>query len=95
MKVKHWQGYGCVEMKKISQKVKNGIKTVVVRVSGNHEYGLERNDTYDIHRWICKRLAKDCKDYSDIIDMQLNDRYEKIDGIDTEVCDYTITYCVE
>lgn len=92
MKVKHYQGYGCVDMKKISQKTKNGIKTVVIRVSGNHEWGLERDDTYDIHWWICKRLAKDCKDYSDIINMDIDDRYEKINGLDTEVCDYTISY---
>lgn len=92
MKVKHWQGYGTVEMKKMSQKTKDNIKTVVVRVSGNHEWGLERNDTYDIHRWICKRLAKDCKNYSDIINMTINDSYETINGISTEVCVYTISY---
>lgn len=92
MKVKHWQGYGVIEMKKISQKTKNGVKTVVVKVSGNHEWGLERNDTYDVHRWICKRLAKDCKEYSDITNMTLNDHYETINGIYTEVCDYTISY---
>ena len=92
MKVKHWQGYGTVEMKKVSQKTQNGVKTVVVKVSGNHEWGLKRNDVYDIHRWICKRLAKDCKEYSDIINMSINDSYEIINGIDTEVCVYTISY---
>jgi hypothetical protein len=51
-----------------------------------------RRDIYDIHWWICKRLAKDCKEYSDIINMDINDYYEKINGLDTEVCDYIITY---
>ena len=53
MKVKHWQGYGSVEMKVISRKQIENTKTIVVRVSGNHEWGLVRNDTYDVYRWIC------------------------------------------
>lgn len=92
MKVKHWQGYGSVEMKKVKTTTIGNTKTVVVRVSGNHEWGLERNDTYDIFNWICKRFAKDCKEYSDIIDMQLQSGYEKVNGLDTEYCVYTITY---
>lgn len=92
MKVKHWQGYGSVEMKKLRTTTNGNTKTVVVRVSGNHEWGLERNDTYDIFNWICKRFAKDCKEYSDIIDMQLQSDYEKVNGLDTEYCVYTITY---
>lgn len=92
MKAKHWQGYGTVDMKKISQNIDDGIKTIVVQVSGNHEWGLVRNDIYDIHRWICSRLGKDCKEYRDIIDLKLNNYYKKINDIDTEVCDYTISY---
>lgn len=94
MKVKHWQGYGIVDMKKINQHINNGIKTIVVQVSGNHEWGLERNDTYDIHKWICSRFAKDCKEYRDIVDLKLNGYYKKINGLDVEVCDYTISYRV-
>ena len=96
MKIKHWQGYGTVEMKVISRRyqVKEGIKSLVVRVTGNHEWGLERNDVYDVHRWICSRFAKDCLDYRKITDLQLNDRYERINGLETEVCDYFIQYSV-
>lgn len=92
MKVKHWQGYGTVNMKKISQNTKDGIKTIVIQVSGNHEWGLVRNDIYDIHKWICSKFAKDCKEYCDIVDFKLNNYYKKINGLDVEVCDYTISY---
>lgn len=92
MKVKHWQGYGIVNMKKISQNTKNGIKTIVVQVSGNHEWGLKRNDIYDIHKWICSKLAKDCKEYCDIVNLQINDYYKRINDLDVEFCDYTISY---
>ena len=92
MKAKHWQGYGTIDMKKISQNIDDGIKTIVVQVSGNHEWGLVRNDIYDIHRWICSRLAKDCKEYRDIVDLKLNSYYKKINNLDVEVCDYTISY---
>jgi len=47
-----------------------------------------------VHRWICSRFAKDCVDYRKITDLQLNDRYERINGLDTEVCDYFIQYAV-
>lgn len=88
MKVKHWQGYGSVDMKVISRKQTENTKTIVVRVSGDHEWGLVRDDEYDVHRWICSRFAKDCKSYVDIIDMRIQSDYTK----DVETCDYTITY---
>lgn len=92
MKVKHWQGYGTVNMKKISQNTKNGIKTIVVQVSGNHEWGLKRNDVYDVYKWICSKMAKDCKEYCDIVNLQINDYYKRINDLDIEICDYTISY---
>lgn len=92
MKVKHWQGYGCVNMKKLKASINNNEKTIIVEVTGNHEYGLERNDKYDIFYWICKRFAKDCKEYYDIIDFQLENGYKRINNLDTEYCIYTITY---
>ena len=88
MKVKHWQGYGSVDMKVISRKQVANIKTIVVRVSGNHEWGLVRDDEYDIYHWICSRFAKDCKSYVDIIDTHIQSDYTK----DVETCDYTIIY---
>ena len=92
MRVKHWQGYGCVNMKKLKSSINGNKKTIVIEVIGNHEYGLERNDKYDVFNWICKRFAKDCKEYCDIVDMQLQDGYKKMNGLDTEFCIYTITY---
>ena len=44
MKIKHWQGYGCVNMKVLL----NTPKKVIIEVYGNHEYGLKRYDKYDI-----------------------------------------------
>lgn len=92
MKVKHWQGYGCVNMKKLKTSINGNKKTIVVEVTGNHERGVKRNDIYDIFYWICKRFAKDCKEYCDIIDIQFQDGYKKINNLDTEYCIYTITY---
>ena len=48
MKIKHWQGYGCVNATKVKMKTKNGLRNLIIRVSGNHEYGLSRNDKYDV-----------------------------------------------
>jgi hypothetical protein len=57
MKVKHWQGYGSVEVKKISKKKITTMygekKTeLVLQVKGNHEWGLVRDDVYDVRRWM-------------------------------------------
>ena len=101
MKIKHFAGYGTVNAKKIGAKNEGTniygepMKVVVIEVSGNHEWGLERDDTYDIYNWLVKRFAKDCKSYTDIESMQVNDRYETDDkGFDVEHCTYTIKYKV-
>ena len=94
MKIKHWQGYGSVEAKKLSNIstkdfLGNKISVLKVRVSGNHEWGLERNDTYDVVNWIGKRFAKDLTDARQVEDMQTYDYY---DANNVEHCEYTITY---
>ena len=88
MKIKHWQGYGCVNAKKI-ESCNGHLK---IRVWGNHEWGLERDDKYDVFNWLVKKFSRKYKDYRDISDIILSDRYEKIDGILTEVCDYDIWF---
>lgn len=95
MKLKHWQGYGSVEAKKVSAATDKatGLKTVVVEVSGNHEWGLERNDSYDIHRWL-GRFFKDCLSYTDIRSLSVDGGYRKKGSIDEEWCRYTVTYRV-
>ena len=58
MKIKHWQGYGIVN----AVKVKRKDFTLCVKVSGNHEWGLRRDDLYDLFNWLVKRFDKDWAD---------------------------------
>lgn len=53
-KIKHWQGYGTVEM----EVVKKTSKEVIVRVSGDHEYGVARNDVYDAKHWLLDKVIR-------------------------------------
>ena len=86
MKLKHWQGYGTVNAKRVSNtKNDDGTKTLEISVTGMHEYGLVRNDTYDIHRWLVARFAKDCPDYRRIESMAI------VENADDDVL-YRITY---
>lgn len=55
MKIKHWQGYGSVNAK-VVEKTKSSI---VIEVTGDHEWGLVRNDAYDIKTWLLAKVAKD------------------------------------
>ena len=85
MKIKHWQGYGTVE----AIKVKDSSCDLHVKVTGNHEYGLERNDTYDAFSWLVKRFKKNIGDDDRVIkNMRLVSGYEKKDGLSVETCDY-------
>ena len=59
MKIKHFAGYGTVEAKRI----KNASCTLHVRVSGNHEWGLRRDDEYDLFNWLVKRFDRSQTDY--------------------------------
>lgn len=94
MKIKHWQGYGCVTAKKVSKTVKNGVTKLVVRVTGNHEWGLVREDKYDLKRWLIDRFDKSAKDVNPYsIEYKYVDGYERTaDGIDEEYCEYTFAY---
>ena len=93
MKLKHWQGYGSVEAKKVSKTTFNNNwgekKTkLVLSVKGNHEYGLVRDDIYDVKRWLFDRFEKNFSgEYYDI-DMSIKDEY--VGGV--EVATYTFIY---
>lgn len=97
MKVKHWQGYGSVEVKKIS---KNKFTTMfgekktklVLQVKGNHEWGLVRDDIYDVRHWIFNKFEKNFNGTDDEIDMTIKDDYVTENGIDVEVATYTFIY---
>ena len=97
MKVKHFMGYGSVEVKKISKKpIINGYgenKTkLVLRVKGNHEYGLVRNDICDVRRWIFDRFEKNFKKSDYEIYMEVKSDYIEENGHDVEVATYTFVY---
>lgn len=62
MKIKHFQGYGCVEATKISDK----SCTLHICVKGEHERGLERDDLYDLYHWLIQRFDKKLKDVPEI-----------------------------
>lgn len=87
MRIKHWQGYGTVN----AVRVKDKQCTLHIRVSGNHEWGLERDDVYDLYNWLVKRFDKSVPDYLQwyrTAIVSVNDRYENGE----EVCDYMFTY---
>ena len=71
MKIKHWQGYGTVTAKKIGTGPFYDNRYLRIQVSGDHEYGLYRDDKYDIFKWLVKRFDKKAKDWTDIVDMQI------------------------
>lgn len=54
MRIKHWQGYGLVN----AVKVKDDSCTLHVKVTGDHEQGLEREDAYDLYNWLVKKFDK-------------------------------------
>ena len=90
MKIKHWQGYGCVNATKVKMKTKDGLRNLIIRVSGNHEYGLSRNDKYDVSNWLIKRFDKSFTNYLDIISMNIQESYDDLKHEDSYI--YDITY---
>lgn len=93
MKIKHFAGYGSVQARKVSKTtLSNGQIKLVVEVKGNHEWGLVRNDIYDVKKWLFDRFEKNFKgDYYDI-NMSVTDDYVRENGIDVEVATYTFIY---
>ena len=98
MKIKHFAGYGSVEAFKIYKKSvtdKFGEKKtqLAVKVKGNHEWGLERDDTYTLYHWLIKRFDKSVGDYYRLnIEYTKNDYYVEENNLDVECCDYVFTY---
>lgn len=60
MKIKHFAGYGTVN----ATKIKDTNHTLHIRVEGDHECGVKRNDLYDVFNWLVKRFDKQFKDMS-------------------------------
>lgn len=97
MKLKHFAGYGSVEVKKQSKTTFTNEwgekKTkLVLTVKGNHERGLVRDDIYDVKHWLFDRFEKGFNgNYYDIT-MSVHDDYISENGIDVEVATYTFIY---
>lgn len=98
MKVRHFAGYGSVEVKKVSKKTiimnEYGDKKteMVLSVKGNHEWGLVRNDIYDVRRWIFNKFEKNFNGQDYEINMTIKSDYIKEGSIDVEVATYTFMY---
>ena len=100
MKVKHFAGYGTVEVTKKSKtsftdeygEKKNKL---VLQVKGNHEWGLVRDFIYDVRRWIFNKFEKNFNGSDDEINMTIERDY--VDNKDsyvgyTEIATYTFIY---
>lgn len=97
MRVKHFAGYGTVNVTKMSkEKFTNEHgeeKTkMVLFVKGNHEWGLECDDIYNVRSWIFDKFEKSFngKDYE--IDMDIDPDYVNENGEDVMVATYTFIY---
>lgn len=88
MKIKHWAGYGCVT----ARKIKDPGCTLHIRVSGNHECGLRRDDPYDLCNWLVKRFDKSVTDT--IAWIHSHPIVDICEGwtVEEDTCDYYFTY---
>ncbi len=95
MKIKHFMGYGSVNAKVVEKGLKtdvaNGVlrKHLKINVWGNHEYGLKREDKYDINNWLVKKVARVDIDYKNIEKITCT-YIPNIDG--QEAVQYNISY---
>ena len=92
MKIKHFAGYGSVTATKVSKTKADGNTKMVIRVKGNHERGIDRNDLYDAVNWLLKKFDKSVDNWMDVKDFFINDYYITEGNLDVEVCDYTFVY---
>ena len=90
MKIKHFAGYGTVE----ATRIKNASCTLHVRVHGDHEWGLRRDDDYDLFNWLVRRFDRSVTTYADW--HRLNPRVFIIESSSVpgkhDYCDYYFTY---
>lgn len=93
MRIKHWAGYGCVN----ARKVKDPCVTLHIKVEGDHEQGLVRDDDYALYNWLIRRFDKDVQDYpywirnNPIIEIKPGWRRDLNLGV-IDTCDYYFTY---
>ena len=85
MRIKHWQGYGAVNAKRISK----DNKQIIIEVSGNHEYGLAIGewDIYGMSEWLGK-IGKFKKE--NVLNFTTNCYLKDNPENTEEVCEYII-----
>jgi len=91
MKIRHYQGYGCVNARKIS----NVGNVLVVEVRGEHECGLVRDDNYDVFNWLVKRFDKTRKEWTEIESISINEDSVRKEGTYSgyeDIVTYTIRF---
>lgn len=94
MRIKHWAGYGCVTATKCKDSTPF---TLHIKVQGNHEQGIVREDEYDLYNWLVRRFDRDVQDYPywhklrPIIEVRPGWRTDPKLGY-LETCDYYFTY---
>ena len=93
MRIKHWAGYGCVNARKVKE---NNPFILHIKVEGNHECGLVREDEYELYNWLVKRFDHDVQYYPEwhklrpIIDVRPGWRRDLNLGV-IDTCDYYFT----
>ena len=93
MRIKHFAGYGSVQVRKLSKTNLFDNKTkLVIEVKGNHEWGLVRDDIYDVRRWLFNKFEKNFNGDDYDISMSIEDDYIRENNIDVEVATYTFIY---
>lgn len=92
MKIKHFQGYGSVQAKKVSKTTKGDKVTLVVEVKGNHEWGIVVDTDYAAKLWLFDRFEKNFKGDEYDIDISIESKEVKENGINVDVAIYTFIY---
>ena len=92
MKIKHWAGYGCVNVKNLTTKDNIKYHCMVIKVWGDHEQGLVREDKYDVMNWLVRRFNKFYDDDRWIRQVGIRVDNEIINNVNTEVAYYTIQF---
>ena len=87
-KIKHFAGYGTVK----AGVIKDSSCTLHIRVEGDHEWGLKRDDLYDLYNWLVKRFDKTIPDYESFYKRHPTVRFEWDLGSPVEAGDYYFTY---
>lgn len=97
MRIKHFAGYGSVEAKMISKNTfineYGEVKTrLTIGVKGNHEWGIVREDIYDVKHWLFDKFEKKFEGTEHDIDMDVESYFVKENRLDVEVAIYKFVY---